>query len=61
MPQGSVFGHEIYMLPLGNVIKKHNVNFRCYSDNTHMYMAIKPEEADQFVKLKTCTNDIKPA
>jgi len=47
------------MLPLGNIIRKHGINFHCYADDTQLYISSRPDENTNSSKLAECLKDIK--
>uniref|UniRef100_A0A3P9KUI2 Reverse transcriptase domain-containing protein n=1 Tax=Oryzias latipes TaxID=8090 RepID=A0A3P9KUI2_ORYLA len=62
VPQGSILGpilFNLYMLPLGDVIRRHGVDFHSYADDTQLYVAVSPDDLEPVNTLLNCILDIK--
>ena len=47
------------MLPLGDVIRRHGINFHSYADDTQLYIAVSPDDTGPIDSLLNCILDIK--
>ena len=62
VPQGSIIGpilFSLYLLPLGLILKRHNISFHLYADDLQIYLPIKRNYGNYLTRLVDCLNDIK--
>ncbi|XP_068507191.1 uncharacterized protein [Syngnathus scovelli] len=60
--QGSVLGpilFNIYMIPLGDIIRKYNISFQCFADETQLYMPLSMTDPPDCCNLEACLAEIK--
>jgi len=65
VPQGSVLGPKVfkkYTIEIGSIAKKHGLLYHCYADDTQLYAAFSPMDAEDIAttqaRIQACVDEL---